>query len=193
VYFITICTVERGNFFGNIVCNPESMKNEIQLSDISHILKSEWLKTPGIRPDMNLTLDSWVVMPDHFHGIIVIGENAYNRENDKIVDGDDDAVGDGCRDAMHGVSTIVPMDPIYYENPDKTINPADRFGPQRKNLASVIRGFKSAVTMQARRIHPGFAWQEGFYDHIIRDNDSLNRVRHYILSNVENWKTDSYH
>ena len=48
----------------------------------------------GLRPDMNLELGESVVMPNHIHGIIIIGANEYNS-------------GDG-RDAMHRVSTNTP-------------------------------------------------------------------------------------
>ncbi len=54
----------------------------------------------------------------------------------------------------------------------------------------MIREFKSAVTKKSREILPGFAWQPRFYDHIIRNNDELNRIRHYIISNPQMWKRD---
>jgi len=110
-----------------------------------------------------------------------------------------------CRDAMHGVSTTnnntktnsnsSPKNSTKCKNSgtyDKNIvsnNPKNQFGPQRKNLGSIIRGFKSAVTMKARRINPVFGWQAGYYDRIIRDDKSLNQIRKYILENPKNWKS----
>jgi REP element-mobilizing transposase RayT len=93
-YFITICTHNREHYFGEI--EDEKM----QLSSIGKIVETEWLKTPEIRPDMNLKLDEFVVMPNHFHGILIIGDNKFNKP---IRGGIDDGRGSG--DAMHGIST----------------------------------------------------------------------------------------
>ena len=81
-------------------------------------------------------------------------------------------------DAMHRVSTI------------ESIN---KFGPQSKNLASIIRGFKSAVTTNARKIHADFAWQFRFHDHIIRNTDEFNRIQTYITNNPQNWDNDKFY
>ena len=72
-YFVTICTKHRQCFFGEIHC----------LSEIGKIVQTEWLKTPEIRPDMNLKLGEFVVMPNHFHAIIQIGENEFNSRQMK--------------------------------------------------------------------------------------------------------------
>ena len=71
-YFITICTKNREHFFGEVI--NEKMK----LSPIGETVKQEWIKTPKIRPDMNLTLDEFIIMPNHFHAIIIIGNNKHN-------------------------------------------------------------------------------------------------------------------
>ena len=118
---------------------------------------------------MNLYMGEFVVMPDHFHAIIGIGENAYNTPN--------------RRDAMHRV----------YETPTNMhrVSAGDyknQFGFQSKNLASIIRGFKSAVKMGARKIHPDFEWQSRFHDHIIRDDLALNNISQYIIENPLKWK-----
>jgi REP element-mobilizing transposase RayT len=117
------------------------------LSEMGRAAELEWIKTPGIRPDMNIMLDAYCVMPDHFHGIIIIGENEYNRGN---------------------------------------YTGKNRFAPQRKNLASILRGYKSAVTMYARKNGIEFGWQARFHDHIIRDNESYRRIFNYIERNQQN-------
>ncbi|MEX2380536.1 MAG: hypothetical protein WD530_07315 [Vicingaceae bacterium] len=116
-------------------------------------------------------------MPNHFHGIIVIGENQYNNPSDN----NGDAMDDECRIAMH-------CDPTFITN-----KPKNQFGPQSKNLASIIRGFKIGVTKNARFIHPDFAWQSRFYDHIIRNNESHQRIANYIKNNPTNWKEDKWY
>jgi REP-associated tyrosine transposase len=65
-YYITICTKRRISFFGTIV------NEEMILSEIGEIVKEEWIKTPSMRPELNLILDDFVIMPNHIHGIIII-------------------------------------------------------------------------------------------------------------------------
>ena len=73
-------------------------------------------------------------------------------------------------------------------------------GPQRKNLSSIMRGFKSAVTLNARQINPDFAWQDRFHslsriefgNHLIRDEETLNKIRNYIKTNPMNWNKDRF-
>jgi putative transposase len=66
----------------------------------------------------------------------------------------------------------------------------NKFGPQSKNLASVIRGFKVGVTKYANINKIDFAWQARFYDRIIRNDDELNKARQYIADNYFKWETD---
>ena len=68
---------------------------------------------------------------------------------------------------------------------------ANKFGPQSHNLSSIIRGFKGTCTKQIHEnIDPSFQWQRRFYDHIIRDLESLENIRDYIQNNPANWKED---
>ncbi len=160
-YFMTICTKDRECYFGEIV------DGVMHLSEIGEVVYDEWIKTFKIRVDMNLMMGKFIVMPNHFHCIIIIGKNEYNDFDER-------------RDAMHGVSTDV----------DQSCN---KFGPQCKNLASIIRGFKCAVTINARKIHPQFAWQSRFHDHIIRNDDSIEYIQHYIINNPTNWRNDKFY
>jgi REP element-mobilizing transposase RayT len=80
-YFITICTANKEHIFGEI------SDTKMQLSEIGKIVETEWLKTIDLRPDMNLTLGEYVIMPNHFHCIIIIGKNKYNtHETTPIVE-----------------------------------------------------------------------------------------------------------
>lgn len=167
-YFVTICTQDRICFFGDVV------NAEMHLNEIGQIVQSEWLKTFEMRPDMNLEMGEFVVMPNHFHAIIGIGENEYNTQR---------------RDAMHGVST---MHCVSTSDNDTTAIHKNKFGPQSKNLASIVRGFKSSVTKIARQIHADFAWQSRFHDHIIRDQKSFDHIANYILTNPLNWPSDQF-
>ncbi|MDP2885287.1 MAG: transposase [Ignavibacteria bacterium] len=64
---------------------------------------------------------------------------------------------------------------------------------RRHPLSEIVRSFK---TFSARRINecrgtPGLSvWQRNYYEHIIRDERSLERIRVYIVSNPERWVAD---
>ena len=64
------------------------------------------------------------------------------------------------------------------------------FGPQIKNLGSVVRGFKIGIKKYATINNISFQWQPRFYDHIIRNEKALNNIRQYIYDNPYNWKKD---
>ena len=58
------------------------------------------------------------------------------------------------------------------------------------SLGAIINQFKSVCTKRIRKIDPTFAWQSRFYDHIIRTESSLNKIRQYIKNNPPKWKHD---
>lgn len=66
----------------------------------------------------------------------------------------------------------------------------NKFGPQSKNLSSIIRGFKIGVTKYTNNHNIDFAWQPRFHDRIIRSEDELNRIRQYIINNPLKWELD---
>jgi REP element-mobilizing transposase RayT len=68
----------------------------------------------------------------------------------------------------------------------------NKFGPQSRNLASIVRGFKIGVTKYARANDIDFAWQPRYYDRIIRDEQELFAVRTYIRNNPVEWELDEY-
>jgi len=167
LYFVTICCHNRFCYFGHV------LDAKMILSDIGEIAKYEWLKTFDMRPDMNLYMGEYVVMPNHFHAVIGIGANPYNTPRDTQPDTQ-------RRDAMHCVST------------DGGTIPKNKFGPQSKNLASIVRGFKIGVTTNARKINPDFQWQARYHDHIIRNEESFSNISHYIKDNPSKWELDKF-
>ena len=179
-YFVTICTKNREHFFGEII------NGEMHLNELGKIAESEWLKTIEIRQDMNLELGEFVVMPNHFHAIVIIGKNEFNS-GDAIY----------CRDTMHCVPTMRCTPTLHRAptaNPLFENQPANKFGPQSKNLASIIRGYKSAVTTFARKSgNTGFNWQTRFYDHIIRNSVSFKNIQNYIIKNPKSWEIDKFY
>ncbi len=67
-YFITICTHTGACVFGEIV------NGEMQLNNLGRIVEKEWITTADVRN--NIKLDVFIVMPNHFHSIIFIANNA---------------------------------------------------------------------------------------------------------------------
>src|SRR3990170_162851 len=63
-YFVTLCAHDRASLFGEIV------DGVMRLNDLGRVVDSEWLKTPRMRPQVEL--DEHVVMPNHFHAILVV-------------------------------------------------------------------------------------------------------------------------
>jgi len=61
-----------------------------------------------------------------------------------------------------------------------------------KSISSFVAGFKSVVTVNARKIHDLFAWQTRFYDSIIRNETEYQRIADYIENNPANWERDEF-
>jgi len=209
-YFITVCTQHRIHHFGKI------SEGKAHLSEIGAIVEKEWLKTVDLRSDMNLTLGEFVIMPNHFHAIIIIGKNKYNDKN--IFGGE---VGDGNGNiSINGDMGVVEtqciaslqsrfdsqssyqqsrFDPrlsgqqrsqLSYRPPPLPCK--NKFAPQSKNLPSIIRGFKTGVTVNARQIHTDFEWQPRYHDRIIRDHQEYQHIENYIIHNPLNWESDRF-
>ena len=105
-------------------------------------------------------LDEFIIMPNHIHGIIII---------------------DNHRDVACNVSTTTSNNKIM-----------SIISPKRGSLSTVIRSYKSNCTKTINKTQNNiyFQWQLRFYDHIIRDEKSLNNIRNYIVNNPLNWDKD---
>jgi len=169
VYFITICTNNRTSFFGNIA------NGKMILSEIGLLAKKFWLEIPD--HFSFVSLNSFCVMPNHVHGILTFIKNEKNDETftcDRIVE---------TRHCLVSTTT----DKLNVEKSPGQI----RYQNQGRNtLSSVVGSYKSVVSKNAHNIMTGFKWQERFYDRLIQDNDSFNRICHYIQNNPKNWEDD---
>ena len=182
-YFVTICTQDKKCFFGDVI------DEKVRLSAIGEIVADEWQKTAQIRK--NVSLDTWIIMPNHLHGIVIINNNNEPHGNTHGVA--------TCRDALHvskngnahGVATRGnAQGDACNASLQKGVANDNKFGTQMNNLSSIIRGFKSATTKRIHRARSDFSWQSRFYDHIIRNEKSLNKIREYIINNPLKWEFD---
>jgi len=93
---------------------------------------------------------------------------------------------------VHGIIRIKPRHGVetqYFASLQHVQR--NQFGPQSGNLGSIIRGFKIGVKKWATMNHMDFQWQPGFYEHIIRGEESLRNIRQYIMENPLKWEFDS--
>ncbi len=152
-YFLTVCSHDRSNLFGSI------RGGIMQLSWIGEIVHDEWLRTKHLRH--NVDLDAFVVMPNHFHAILIIRD-------------------EGSEPDRRGEWRFAPTISTPFRSPAKTVG-------------SIVRGFKGATTKRINRIRqfPGEpVWQRNYYEHIIRDEFDLWRIREYIIGNPLSWDSD---
>ncbi|WP_245895001.1 transposase [Nostoc cycadae] len=63
-YFITICTHHRECLFGDVV------NGVMELNEFGQLVAEEWNRSSNIRQEIQL--DEWIVMPNHFHGIVFV-------------------------------------------------------------------------------------------------------------------------
>ncbi len=156
-YFVTICTHNRQPFFGHIA------GGEMRLSPIGETARRFWQEIPG-HTAARVSVDVFVVMPNHVHGIVVIHDDPVAVET-----------------LQCNVSTA-------------TDNPMSAISPRAGSLGAIVRSYKSAVTRWCRQNgHPEFAWQSRFHDHIIRNQREYKRIAAYIIRNPAQWTEDRYH
>ncbi len=75
---------------------------------------------------------------------------------------------------------------------DRPVAPATP-GPRPKSIGSLMAGFKSAATKRINELRktPGTKlWQRNYYEHIIRNETKLQKIREYIINNPKNWLND---
>lgn len=163
-YFITICVQNMRHVFGKVV------DGKMILNKYGQIAWDEWFKTVTIRN--NVRLDEFVVMPNHIHGIIEIISPPItpfvqaNRDSPPRIDANND-------NSMYRAK---------FESPSY-------------NIGAIIRGYKSSATKQINLLRktPGTKlWQRNYYDHIIRNEESLYHIREYIKYNPINWNSDRF-
>ena len=154
------------HLFGEVVAG------RMRLSSAGRVASQCWREIPKHFP--TVTLDVSVVMPNHVHGIIVIGKSSDQRN-----------VGAQHAAPLHSPARALSTRPA---RPLST-----RPAPLRVHagsLGTIVRAFKSATTkrINERDGTPGKqVWQGNYYDRIIRSDGELDRARRYIMTNPDRW------
>jgi putative transposase len=203
-YFITICTQHRECLFVEIV------DGTMVLNPAGEMVNHWWLELNQKFP--SIQTDSFVVMPNHFYGIIVIPATS-----------PDHPVGEDLRvcplqnvtppnPTIRSINPPCPMSHDEYVVDDATTleEGAPMCAPLRVNETSLDMGvsvsrmvqwFKTMTTDAYIRgvKEPDWQpfnkrlWQRNYYEHIIRDKAALQTIRQYIRNNPKSWTQDQLH
>ena len=192
-YYVTICTQDRVERFGDV------SDDEMVLNDAGEIVDEEWNLIPARYG--HVVLDKYQVMPNHMHGIVQIVGSA-NGENKSFGNGN---VGTGLVPVLNNADKTdgtVPGDADKTdENTSEMVVAAyKRTGtrPVPTPLYNIIGTFKSitqndyadGVRNNGWLPFRKRLWQLRFHDHIIRNEKELNRIRKYIMDNPKTWSDD---
>jgi len=126
-------------------------------------------------------LDEFVIMPDHFHAILMLGQAA------------DEGVGPPCTvpvdTAGAGQARQLPRNTVDSTDPvAEGLAPPHATSTNPPTLSTVIGAFKSLSTIAANKFAhtPGSKlWQRGFYERVIRNEAELDKFRRYIVNNPQ--------
>lgn len=159
-YFVTLVTQKRACWFGEVV------EGRMVTNAAGRMVEQRWLSLPG--KFAGVSLDAFVVMPNHFHGLLA--------PNADFSVGADPCVGP----EKSGAHTGAPLQRIPTPLPE------------------VMRWFKTMTTnAYIRGVHnegwprfEGRLWQRSYHDRIVRNETELNRLREYIATNPLCWHLD---
>jgi REP element-mobilizing transposase RayT len=130
-YFVTICAYKKNCIFGQV------SGDRVNLTQLGELVSENWRRLPQIYEF--ISLDTFVIMPNHFHAIVWLNETSSG-----------------------------------------------------KSLSKIIAYFKALSAHEARNCvgKPLLLWQRGFFEHIVRNDRDLYRIRQYIVDNPAQWSVD---
>jgi len=215
-YFVTIVTQDRPSLFGEIV------DEKMRLNDGGATLERWWIELNN--KFRTLETDEFVIMPNHFHGIIVIADVGADLRVGPVGKGahigaplqrppqPTTRTGAGVNPDVHpahqGTHAGVPLQGTHPVRPVARrgapmcapggVAGEAGFAHGRAPLPTIIQWFKTMTTNEYMRgvktqgwtPFRGQLWQRNYYEHVVRDEESLNRIRQYILDNPASWEFD---
>ena len=136
------------------------------LNDSGRLASVAWNELPSRFP--TVSLDSFVVMPNHIHGIITVGAQFIAPDSDSV--------------------QFIAPGSVPHNHAGTAHEGAMNHAP---TLGEIVRTYKAASTRMIRQTaNREFAWQRNYYEHVVRNEESLNRIRQYILENPARWAID---
>lgn len=181
-YFVTICVQDRVCLFGEVV------DGETCLNDAGRMVQAVWNELPVFYAGVDV--DEFVVMPNHVHGIVeLVG---YDPDAGHI------APGGGGRGRPRGAA---PTGESGSSSPSVGAGPCACPGTTTHTVLSlpdVVHRFKTLTTKRyADGVRQagwppfnGRLWQRNYYEHVVRNDASLERLRNYIFANPSQWPFD---
>jgi REP element-mobilizing transposase RayT len=163
-YFVTLCAWQRACVFGDIA------DGQMQLNDWGRVAVECWTSIPAHFE--RATVDEWVIMPNHLHGILVITE--------------------GTSPAAVGAPPI-GVGATQIVGATHWVAPTPRPGPRPGSIGAIMAQYKSVVTkrinvLRATSIPP--VWQRNYYEHVVRNDREMHVIRQYIHNNPAKWALD---
>ncbi|MEO8147743.1 MAG: transposase [Bacteroidia bacterium] len=177
MYFITICCHEKICRFGHI------LNNEMILNDAGKMVETEWLDLPN--RFTNIQLHEFIVMPNHFHGILQILDVQPLQEGQP----------QGIAPTVNPENNVgAPL--VGAQQPDGT-----NTNTPSKTVGDVMDAFKSITTVvyidgvktSGWERFNGKLWQRNYHEHIIRNEQSYHNIANYIINNAARWKEDKFY
>lgn len=200
LYFITICCENREHRFGKIE------NDEMVLNDAGKMIDTQWLALTT--RFQNIALHEYIVMPNHFHGILqivgatlVVAQNNAPKNNVGATlvvaqndGGDENNIGD--ENNNRAPTRVAPTDGVGINNGATT-----RVAPTTKTVGDMMDAFKSITTVEYIRgvktlgwqRFDGKIWQRNYHEHIIRNEQSYQTISDYIINNPAKWKDDKFY
>jgi REP element-mobilizing transposase RayT len=191
VYFITICTQNKEYLFGEIV------DDLMHLNAPGKMILGTWEELPERFAVMEL--DARVVMPNHFHAIVVLrrGEPCVRPECLESCGCPEPDIHPSLEHSQF-IFHSHPFDPPHQG--EHKVRPYGKrpLGTTAKSIGRIVQAFKSLTTRQylqgikesAWPPFKGKLWQRNYYERIIRDEAEWERISAYIEANPVNWALD---
>jgi putative transposase len=190
-YFITVVVQDRACLFGEVV------EGAMCLNDAGRMVERWWLELNCRFP--HVLTDAYVVMPNHFHGIVVI----HSPPPDTTTTPDSTGAHGGGAHGGDAHDGGAHDDGIPDVGADLRVCPDsggahDGGAHAGAPLPTIVQWFKTMTTNEYIRMvkHAGWTpfrgrlWQRNYYEHIIRNERALERIRDYILTNPLHWHLD---
>jgi putative transposase len=151
-YVITVCTAARR------CCLCDIAGTAVNLTQAGRIVAEEWARTAELRSEVSL--DEFVVMPNHVHGIVVLSPTVGATRRV--------ALGRGSASPLRSGASPGSLGAIV-----------GQFKAASARRINALRGTNGQMF-----------WQRGFYEHVIRNQADLEAVRTYIADNPLQWALD---